>query len=529
MNRRSFLKTISLGAVGLVGAGVMLGGCEEAFSAAAKNASSLKKPNIILILIDDMAWNGTSIRMDDDIVNSGMPILKMPRLEKFASQGMRFRNAYAAAPQCAPSRVAIQTGQSSARNGFTVTLGSKRNTYPEPDPDFPYFYDKKDLKYFPLRTNTSDLNLDRKEITIAEALKPRGYQSAHFGKWHMNGATPADHGYSEHDGNTNNKPGNAPNIGDPKLMVSVTDKSIDFMKRKVAKETPFYLQISHYAIHARSQCFPEAEAKYASHPRIIAEYADDKNKGRRKNNTSKLAKWFGMTEDLDRSIGRVLDEVDTLGIADNTYIVIVSDNGYQHWRADQQQALHGKKWWVWDGGLRVPMFVRGPGIKAGAVDHTNVVHYDFLPTFIELTGGNVSKHPATLDGISLKPLLMGKKTPDDLENRSLYFHYPHYRTSMPGSAMITKNWKVLHWYEDADVPLLFNLADDIGETKSVVKQHPELHKKMFDQMTGYLKKVGARIPEKNPNYDPKKLEAWYQADPKRLKQRDAKNALRPKR
>lgn len=523
LKRRDFLKFIGGGM-----AGAVLSGCANS-SATAKNSSSFKKPNIILILIDDMAWNGTSIRMDDNMVNSGMPILKMPRLEKFASQGMRFRNAYAAAPQCAPSRVAIQTGQSSARNGFTVTLGNGESTYPEPDPNFPYFFDKKALQYFPLRTNTSDVNLDRAEITIAESLKPRGYVSAHFGKWHMNGATPADHGYSEHDGNTDNKPGNERNADDPKLMVSLTDKSIDFMKRKVAKDTPFYLQISHYAIHKSYRCFPESEAKYAKDPRIISEYADTKNESRRKDNISKLAKWFGMTGDLDSAIGRVLDEVDTLGISDNTYIVIVSDNGYQHWRADQQQALHGKKWWIWDGGLRVPMFVRGPGIKIASVNNTNVVHYDFLPTFIELAGGDVSKHPAILDGISLRPLLMGKKAPGNLENRSLYFHYPHYRASMPGSAMITKNWKVLHWYEDADIPLLFNLTEDIGEMKSVAKQHPKLHKKMFDEMMGYLKKVGARIPEKNPNYDPEKLEAWYQEDPKRLRERNAKNALRPER
>jgi arylsulfatase A-like enzyme len=271
------------------------------------------------------------------------------------------------------------------------------------------------------------------------------------------------------------------------------------------------------------------EEKYARHSRLVEEFADIKNEGRRKKNTSNLAKWFGMTDDLDHAIGRVLDEVDTLGIVDETYIVIVSDNGYQHWRADQKQALHGKKWWIWDGGLRVPMFVRGPGIKAGSVHFTNVVHYDFLPTFVELSGGDVSKHKATLDGVSIKSLLMGKKTPSNLADRSLYFHYPHYRTSLPGSAMITKNWKVLHWYEDADIPLLFDLKEDIGELTSVAKENPEIHRKMFDQMMGYLEKVGARIPATNPNHDPKKLDAWYQEDPKRLRERDAKNALRPKR
>ena len=298
---------------------------------------------------------------------------------------------------------------------------------------------------------------------------------------------------------------------------------------KVAERTPFYLQISHYAVHRGYHCRKETGEKYEKHPDLIAEFAHLKNSRQRDRNIDNAAKWFGMTEDLDSAIGSLLDGVDALGIADNTYIVIVSDNGYEHWRGKQKQALRGKKWWIWDGGLRVPMFVRGPGIQGGTVHHTNVVHYDLLPTFLDLAGGNASQHPAPLDGISLTPLLMGMKTPGNLEDRSLYFHYPHYRTSLPGTAMIAKNWKVLHWYEDSDLPLLFNLTKDIGENHSVAKQKPKLHKKMYDQMMAYLKDVGGRIPAPNPNYDPKKLEAMVQADPEQRKAKKAKDALRPKR
>lgn len=499
--------------------------CFSWFLATAESSAeeSPRRPNFILILIDDMAWNGSSIRMDDAMVNSGMPFLKMPNLGKFASEGMRFRNAYAGAPQCAPSRVAIQTGQSSARNGFTVYL-SGMNTYPEKDLNFPYFFQRKDLSLLPLKTCVSDLNLDREEITIAEALKPLGYVSAHFGKWHMRGAGPGDHGYAEHDGDSDNKPGNQRIADDPKLMFSITRKSVDFMERQTEAKNPFYLQISHYAIHAGSECLPATEKKYAALPAIRNAVGEDGQPMRIKQR-EQLAKNFGMTEDLDTTIGTVMQKVKALGIDDNTYVMIVSDNGYRHWTADREQPLRGAKWWIWDGGLRVPMFVRGPGVGGCSVCDVNVSHCDFLPTFVDLAGGSL-KRLTNLDGVSLKSLLRGAKGAGKFKDRPLYFHYPHYRTSLPGSAMVKGNWKVVHWYETPDLPLLFDTQADIGESKNLAAEHPEIHARLHGELTAYLKRVEARIPEPNPEADADKYIEVYGGDPKRQKELEEKNRWR---
>jgi arylsulfatase A-like enzyme len=171
------------------------------------------------------------------------------------------------------------------------------------------------------------------------------------------------------------------------------------------------------------------------------------------------------------------------------------------------------------------MFVRGPGIRPGSVSHTNVVHYDYLPTFVDLAGGDLDELQ-NLDGVSLKPLLEGQDVPE-LETRNLYFHYPHYRTSLPASAMISGQWKVMHFYEEPDLPILFNLEADLGETDNVADEHPVVHQQLYSQMMAYLKRVGARIPAPNPNHDPEALREWYRADKKRWKDKIGRDEWRP--
>lgn len=159
-------------------------------------AEPASRPNIVLLYIDDWAWNGSPVAMEDSMPNSRMPILHMPNVERLAREGMKFRNAYGS-PQCSPARVCVQTGQSSPRNGFTVFLGSKET----------YFDTKKEFGKFPLTPNVSDMEIDKEATTIPEALQPLGYVSAHIGKWHMRG-DPGEHGYALHDGDTSNTPGN---------------------------------------------------------------------------------------------------------------------------------------------------------------------------------------------------------------------------------------------------------------------------------------------------------------------------------
>ena len=418
-----------------------------------------------MFYIDDWAWNGTPVPMDQSMENSMMPVLQMPNVEMLAEQGMTFMNSFAS-PMCAPARVCVQTGQSSIRNGFTVYMGLT---------DDPYYDMSKEYQYFPLIPNVSDLEIDTAALTIAEVLKPLGYASAHVGKWHMRG-DPGENGYIVHDGATDNNPGNtltfnlpkgAPiprrlpkDMSDPKLMFSVTEKAIHFMEDQVSKGHPFYLQISHYAMHEGRECLDVTRQKYVNHPAVQAWYKENNQDPETIARKQDPANWLAMGEDLDGRIGAVIKKAKELGIEDNTYFVVVADNGYRHEElelTDLKQPLHARKWWVWDGGLRVPMIVKGPGIKAGSVFTGNVVNYDFMPTFYDWAGGN-PEDLQNIDGVSLEEYMEGKEPDESFLNRNLYFHYPHYRSSVPHSAIISGPYKVLQFYEFPEIPMLFNTS-----------------------------------------------------------------------
>ncbi|MHC4880564.1 MAG: sulfatase-like hydrolase/transferase [Planctomycetota bacterium] len=470
-------------------------------SLVAADSTPPSKPNIVLLFIDDWAWNGTPVFMDDGVENSRMPILHMPNVERLARGGMKFTNAYAS-PQCSPSRVCVQTGQSSPRNGFTVFMNDRGQEY----------YDEKGYPDFPVVPCISDMTIDRDATTIPEALKPLGYVSAHIGKWHMRG-DPGDEGYVLHDGDTSNTPGNTlphaakqrlpADLTDPKLMFSVTEKALGFMNDQVEAGRPFYLQISHYAMHEGRECLPATRAKYVRQPLIQAYYRKIGKTADTVRRKEDPAIWFGMGEDLDGRIGAVLDRIRELGVEDNTYVVMVSDNGYRHKEVQLTpgltQPLPAAKWWVWQGGIRVPMIIRGPGIAAGSVFKGNVINYDLLPTFVDWAGGD----PVTLkdiDGVSLAGYMAGEQPSDAFFNRNLYFHYPHYRSSMPHSAVVSGDRKLLHFYERPDIPMLFDLSTDAGEVHNIAADHPDEHKQLLDEMLRYFDSVGARMPRLNSDY-----------------------------
>ena len=461
--------------------------------------TSQSKPNIVLLFIDDWAWNGSPVPMDDAMENSRMPVLQMPNVERLAREGMKFRNAYAS-PQCSPSRVCVQTGTSSPRNGYTVFMNDGGQEY----------YDEKGYKGYPVVPCVSDMTIDEDAVTIPEALKPLGYVSAHIGKWHMRG-DPGDEGYALHDGDTSNTPGNTlpdnakqrlpDDLTDPKLMFSVTERAIGFMEDQVKASQPFYLQISHYAMHEGRECLPATREKYVNHPAVQAYYKKNGTTAETVKRKSDPAIWLGMGEDLDGRIGAVLDRINELGISDNTYVVMVSDNGYRHsFLPNLTQPHHGAKWWVWQGGIRVPMIVKGPRIQAGSTFAGNVVNYDFLPTFVDWAGGEPESLKG-IDGVSLAGYMAGEEPTDTFLTRNLYFHYPHYRSGMPHSAVVSGQRKLMHFYDRPDVPMLFDLSGDMGEVHNIATTHANEHKQLYDQMMSYFEQVGARIPKLNPDHD----------------------------
>ena len=257
-----------------------------------KGSHNTRSPNFIFILADDQGWNGTSLQMMNNDSLSKSDYHETPNLEALASKGMKFSNAYAAAPVCAPSRYGIQFGQTPAR-----------------------------LSLIRVGMNTDHIN-HKKIKSIPKALKEinSAYRTAHFGKWGM-GSDPSTFGYDESDGPTKNKDGGFVNnkkqwnntiSDDPKQIFSLTNKAIDFIQKNVKEEQPFYLQISHYAVHASLQMRQKSLNKY-----------EEKTKGKYQKN----AGFAAMTEDLDKGLGLLLESIENLGISDNTYIIYMSDNG----------------------------------------------------------------------------------------------------------------------------------------------------------------------------------------------------------
>ena len=462
-------------------------------AATPRDASAAEKPNIIFILVDDMPWYGTSVRMDADNPGSAMAYIKMPNVEKLAAQGMTFRNARSAAGMCAPSRCSIQTGMMTARHLYSGNGGFGDKT----DGTVEYLSRGKDAT-MPLLCPEPQGNI--RHASIASVLKQAGYATAHFGKWHLYGGGPAKHGYDESDGDTDNKTfrpidpvtGEKTKVSeDPKFIFSITERSVDFVERQARAGKPFFVQLSHYANHGQFQARQATLEKYEKDP-VFQKIASPRERG-----NAQLS--AAMTEDLDTSIGQVLAKLDALGIAENTWVIFTSDNGHQDWN-DGLEPLRSGKWWLWDGGLRVPLIVRGPGVAQGSRSAVNVVGYDWLPTFADFAGASAHV-PKDVDGVSFKPVLLGGEA-GGLANRAIYFHYPHYRVSPPCSAIIEGDRKLLHFYEWPDKDFVYDLKGDLGEKNNIATANPDESALTHREMMEKLKSVGGFFPKPNAKADP---------------------------
>ncbi|MGE0760138.1 MAG: sulfatase [Pirellulaceae bacterium] len=457
------------------------------------DAFAQTKPNIVFILVDDMPWYGTSVRMDAENPGSAMAYIEMPNVEKLAKQGMTFRNARAAAGMCAPSRCSIQTGMMTARHLYSGNGGFGAKT----DGTVEYLSRGKDAT-MPLLCPEPQGNI--RHTSLGVVLKKSGYATAHFGKWHLYGGGPEKHGYDESDGDTTNssfrpidpETGEKTKVSeDPKLMFSITKRSVGFIERQAKAGKPFFVQLSHYANHGQFQARKATLEKYEK------DLVFQKITSSRERSNAQLS--AAMTEDLDTSIGQVLAKLDELGIADNTYVIFTSDNGHRDWN-EGQEPLRSGKWWVWDGGLRVPLIVRGPGVPKGSRSAVNTVGYDFMPTFADFAGAT-SHLSKDVDGVSLKPVLLGQPVAESLVNRAIYFHYPHYRVSPPSSAIIEGNRKLLHFYEWPNDDFYYDLKADLGEQSNIATANPELSRSLRQKMMDHLKAVGGYFPKPNPKAD----------------------------
>jgi arylsulfatase A len=445
------------------------------FATAAKAAD---QPNFIVILGEAQGWASASVQMDDATPGSKSQLAHTPNLEKLAAGGMRFANFYAASPRCTPTRAALFTGRSPAALHMTFVSegrGGRENGFSETG-----------SKLLPASFISE---LPESETTIAAVLKRAGYATAHFGKWHVGRASPARHGFDESDGATNNGgPENLENPN-PKEAFGLTERGIDFMTRQVKAEKPFYLQLSHYPGRGGADARPEtyeAVRKRANLERDVRQVGA-----------------AAVTEDMDATIGMALAKLDELGLTSRTYVIYTSDHGAQGRNANGP--LANGKGTVWEGGIHVPLIVRGPGIKPGSCTHARASTVDIFPTIAALA--RVAELlPKGLEGGSLVPVLTGALDAVVRREREEFVVYvPHYDKSdqTPASALLLGSMKLIRNYETGALQL-FDLAKDPGEKRDLGKEMPRETADLDRRLGDYLKAVDAHMPTPNPAFEPNK-------------------------
>ncbi len=424
-----------------------------------------ERPNIVFMLSDDQGWNGLSVAMHPSLPGSKGDIFHTPNLERFAAQGMRFSAGYSPASVCSPTRIALQTGKSPAALHWTKAA---------PPEEGHRLIEPRNVKSISLN-----------ETTVAELLKKAGYVTAHYGKWHISGGGPEKHGYDESDGDTGNE--NAYKFEDPNPVdiFGMAERTEAFMAKAKQAKKPFFVQLSWNALHAAENANKATMAKYEK--ALSGE-------------NSKLIKTAAITEDLDAGVGRVLASIEKLGLTGNTYVIYMADNG----AGGAKKVLSGGKGGVFEGGIRVPFIVRGPGVKPNSWCATRVVGYDLYPTFCEWAGVPTSQLPKGLEGGSIAKLLANDGRGEVKRGREeLVFHFPHYQGDAPHSAIFLGDLKLMHFYED-NHDELYDIAQDIGERRDLATQRPADAKKLRERLDRYLASVNAQMPTVNPNFDPAK-------------------------
>jgi arylsulfatase A-like enzyme len=444
-------------------------------------ARAAEKPNIVFFFIDDMGWT--------DLGFMGSEYYESPNIDRLASEGTVFTDAYANAPNCAPSRACLMSGQYGPRHGIFTVGDPKRGNHPF-------------RKLEPVPNQTV---LDDRFITIAESLKTNGYVSASMGKWHL-GSDPRSQGFDVNiagkewgspSGGGYHSPYKYPNLVQNEKGEYLTDRlTLEAEKFIEAnKDESFFLYLTHYAVHTPIQAKDSLTAKYEKKP---------------KGEHHKNAKYAAMVESVDDSVGAVLRKLDELKLAENTVVFFFSDNG-GFGGATSNHPLRGSKGMLYEGGIREPMIVKWPGVtKPGSRCDEPVIGVDYYPTFLEITG---TKPPTNykLDGVSFAPLL--RDSTASLDREAIFWHFPcflqgsgdphggPFRTT-PAGAIRKGDWKLIEWFETGRLEL-YNLKQDIGESKNLAESHPEKLAELHADMKAWRKSVDAPIPTTpNPKYDP---------------------------
>ena len=490
MNRRQFLKGL-----GAVGAALLT---SQGTRDADRVALGRSRPNVVFFFIDDMGWQDTSEPFHKEVTALNRRYYT-PNMERLADEGMKFTQAYACAV-CSPSRVSLMTGLNAARHGVTNwTL--RKNKSPDPE------HETLEMPLWNVNGLSPVPGIERTvhARTLPMFLQEAGYRTIHVGKAHWGargtpGEDPTNLGFDVNTaGHAAGGPGSyygkynfsaawrkadriwdVPGLDkyhgrDVYLTEALTLEANEAVEAAVADGKPFYLYMSHYAIHA----------PWEKDERYYGKYKDQKLK-------DFDATYASMIEGMDKSLGDILANLKRLGVDDNTIVIFMTDNGAPK-QAALNKPLRGHKLTAYEGGSRVPMMVKWPGVtEANSTCEDYVIIEDIFPTILEMT--DVGEHEqigGRIDGVSFVPLL--KQTDGYPKDRALFWHFPHSYDQRPYSAVRQGDWKLIYFFDDQQHEL-YNLAEDISESRNLYEQHPDIAEGLASTLRNYLVDVEAHIP-----------------------------------
>jgi len=451
-----------------------------------------QQPNFVFILVDDLGWADVKCNYPESFYDT-------PNIDKMAERGVRFTNAYAANPVCSPTRAALMTGKHPNRVGITDWI-------PGLDPKMKPLLGPKDRDELALN-----------ETTIAEKFKEKGYKTCFIGKWHLGDEnfSPEDQGFDINIGGNHTgspaggyySPYKNPQLEDgPEgeyLTDRLTNESIQFISNN--KKEPFFLYLSFYTVHMPVQAAKNHIHKYETKRKQLG--LDEIPHKKEGDGWTKLvqenAAYASMIAAMDENVGRVLKALKEQGLDKNTWVIFTSDNGglstLRRKNAPTNNGpLRAGKGWCYEGGIRVPLIISGPGIEEkGTTVAEPAISMDYFTTILNLAGIEHEQN----DGENLLPLLTGNKM---LQRDELFWHYPHYHGSAwkPGSALRKGDWKLIVFYEENRTEL-YNLASDPSETTDIAGQNQEKVAELKAILDKKLAESNAKFPEINPDYMPR--------------------------
>tara|TARA_B110001469_G_C9643291_1_gene324171 strand:- start:331 stop:1890 length:1560 start_codon:yes stop_codon:yes gene_type:complete len=473
-----------------------------------QKSSSKKEMNVIFIMADDLGWSDTELY-------GTTPLYKTKNIMRLADRGLTFTNAYAASPLCSPTRATIMSGQATARNGMLAAVGHMKRANLENHVSF-----RKVKPGDKASEVESATRLNNTIPSLGKVIKKNGYQTAHFGKWHLGPSpySPLEQGFDIDIPHTNG-PGPTAYLAPWNYPTLVAKAPKEHIEDRMSKEAlawmqslkgdkPFFMNYWMFSVHG----------PWGAKKELIETY-------KQKLDTTQLQRspsYAAMVHSLDDAVGTLLDEVDRLGIADNTAIIFFSDNGGTkhiqlkettkegvrfNARVTHNSPLKGGKATMYEGGIKVPCVIVWPGLtRPGTTTDARIQSTDFYPTILNLIGAKIP-NGHIVDGVDFSKVLNNTKWQ---RKEPMFSYFPVYQKGVPdwlppSIAVHEGDWKLIrlfHQGEDQENEyLLFNLKEDIGETKNLASQYPKKVKTLDALIDQHIKDTGAVIPEPNPNFD----------------------------